>query len=208
MGKEYAWSWADYEREERKRKARLEKKAKRARAIEQLQPDPAPEPVEAEPERREAPQAQPRAGANATSQAGGRPRPAHEGPRKNNPILPPENSTADSAGGCEGQAPAGPKGPVEVSGRVPRKACQPRNHTRPMPNGRRIDLSGAKSLMEESVRLSVKDTPSSAPAPRRFDGATALCRCGGKGANSTGPVPAWFGKDCIEGDCPLKKELH
>lgn len=70
----------------------------------------------------------------------------------------------------------------------------------------RIDLGGVKSEMDrraEAIEAArVRDVQAALAA--RFAGETAVCRCGGTGVGTLGPVPAWFGRDCIEGDCPLK----
>lgn len=126
--------------------------------------------------------------------------------------------TADRAGGCVWRAadreevaatppllkPDVPKGPAE-GGEVPRNVRQPRNN--PSPPSQRIDLSQAPSGMEKVAAGWTAGSAANSRA-RPFTGkdgeGKAFCKCGGRGVKDGGFVPAWFGRDCIEKDCPLR----
>lgn len=71
----------------------------------------------------------------------------------------------------------------------------------------KIALAGVPSAMEcEAASWAAKvpvldqlDRPVR-PAPA----GSVLCKCGTQEGNKPGPVPAWFGHNCIEADCPLR----
>ncbi len=70
-----------------------------------------------------------------------------------------------------------------------------------------IDLGLAPSGMEQAA----EKWRGSGPAPvapleeRRRAAGEAWCQYGTRhGSRGGGPVPAWFGQKCIEGNCPLR----
>jgi hypothetical protein len=136
---------------------------------------------------------------------------AHERARNTLPL--PGFQTADRAGGCDGQAAEagngdGPTGP-EVDHGKPLNACQPRINIRPsapLPHAQRIDLTKAPSMMEQTAAATRGGEPAAPVAPvRAAHGDMASCKCGSRGSfEREGPVPAWFGDKCIEGQCPLR----
>jgi len=72
----------------------------------------------------------------------------------------------------------------------------------PLPRAHRIDLAQAPSEMERCAASWAQVRPGCA-AIAAGEGLVP-CRCGGRAAGAVaGLVPAWFGRDCIEGDCQL-----
>lgn len=142
-----------------------------------------------------------------------RPR-GHHNPKRN---CREEGEMADSRRGHEGSA-AGREAKAVApvpSGALRRKddtpanagqACTSSPPARFVPGGK-IDLSAVRSEMDRRAEKIEAERVREAQArlQAKFAGATALCRCGGTGPGTSGPVPAWFGNDCIEGDCELKR---
>lgn len=74
----------------------------------------------------------------------------------------------------------------------------------PMPMAERIDLAAASSVMERSAARveAARQAQAAAAVPRGM----VVCKCGSRsGGPGAGQVPAWFGKDCIEAQFPLRK---
>jgi hypothetical protein len=74
------------------------------------------------------------------------------------------------------------------------------------PRGR-IVLADAPSAMEASAdRWRAEEAAKLAPLDggAEVDG-SVICRCGSRHGRKPGPVPAWFGRDCIEVDCDLRR---
>ena len=68
-----------------------------------------------------------------------------------------------------------------------------------------IDLGAASSAMDSLFARSREPQVAKVQGELQMQG-MALCKCGAgrPGYSHAGPVPAWFGRDCIEGQCPLR----
>ena len=127
---------------------------------------------------------------------------AKAAPRKNDStpgISPRSYPTADTAGGREGRAAEGRK-PDVTSGAAAKRMIAPANARQ-----LRIDLTHAPSAMEQSAERwrGQRPDPMAQHRPCLPEG-QVLCGCGARHGKEPGPVPAWFGRDCIETGCPLK----
>lgn len=113
--------------------------------------------------------------------------------------------TADSGGGREARAPEGTSGTGSAITGYPANARERHKPAAlPLPPAERIDLSEATSAMDgfalrsEGARIAAVQQSADAEGK-------VLCRCGASAPGAVaGMVPAWFGQDCIEGDCPLR----
>lgn len=78
---------------------------------------------------------------------------------------------------------------------------------KPRPVGEKIDLLGISSEMDRRAARAVAERTAQVQAELkvlRGDG-LAACKCGAQAPGATsGLVPEWFGRDCIERDCQLK----
>jgi len=178
-GSNYAWSWDDYQREKAK--------AERAAAKTETKASPVGSTTADDTGGREG-QAAERRKPNVTSGAAG--------VRGTNPA----NASQPCASPVPAEPPKGPETPhtgkivlAGVRSEIERKG--------------KLALAGVPSAMEcEAARWAAKvpvldqlDRPIR-PAPA----GSVLCKCGSQGSNLPGPVPAWFGCDCIEANCPLR----
>lgn len=132
-------------------------------------------------------------------------------PKPDIETLPQVFMAADDAGGCDGRAADREEvaaTPAPVKPDVPKGAAEEVRH--PL-NARqpRINLASAPSGMEKAA-ASWQAGGSSASKAMPFVGkdgeGKAFCKCGGRGVKDGGFVPAWFGRDCIEKNCPLRAE--
>ena len=130
------------------------------------------------------------------------------------------DQSADNGGGREARAPEGSRraAPADIMDpanarecHISQPAAKPGPAPRPVartPIAERIDLAQASSAMEDRAEAVQQARRGPEPLPVQPSGHVP-CRCGsrdsGKGA---GLVPAWFGRDCIERDCPLKGGAH
>ncbi len=69
-----------------------------------------------------------------------------------------------------------------------------------------IDLSVAQSAMDSRFEQVRQRRAQDVASGLSLTG-MALCKCGAGriGYSHEGPVPKWFGRDCIEAHCPLRK---
>lgn len=142
------------------------------------------------------------------------------------------SQTADPGGGREARAPAGTSGVRSVAGgsTTPANARERQTDPRPQPPrppdmppscppsppvpppprvarivpSERIDLRQAPSAMERIAQAGeaaqIRAVKCSDQVPDRVP-----CKCGAReGGRNWGFVPAWFGRGCIEADCPLR----
>lgn len=107
--------------------------------------------------------------------------------------------TADDAGGREGRA--AEERELDVpSGAAAKLYGNPAN-VRQL----RIDISSAPSGMEQRADRWRGQRPDPMAQHRACVAeGQVLCRCGARHGRVPGPVPAWFGRDCIETGCPHK----
>ena len=108
---------------------------------------------------------------------------------------------------CEGEAPEGTSGAAAAAEVHPANASQTRPLASPARGQGKISLAGIPSGME--ARAERWRSPVAAGQAQRERAASeaaagrAFCKCGGNGQEG-GYVPADFGRDCIEKDCPLR----
>lgn len=208
-----AWSWKDYERckraEERKA-ARVAAKlaAAQTNSGEVLRPDSTRGPEGRVADNVSAKRSEESPVPTALKQRSGS---ADMNVSRRSPVdrvVPPKARQA-----CVSPKPAPPI-KVDYNPRDPRPApappafpLAPRFQPAPPPSGK-IDISAAPSGMEAAAARWVGKVHApgtiAEPVPVLCEG-KVMCRCGAQGPGQTrGPVPAWFGDRCIEGDCPLR----
>jgi len=63
----------------------------------------------------------------------------------------------------------------------------------------------AGAFYRASVRRARELPPAWLGRPKALPMGMVACKCGSRSqGEAQGGVPAWFGRDCIEADCPLK----